>query len=111
MGDRKILSNDTFESNIQKFSIAFFAETIEEIITYNTEYLNGNKNLGKTEKSQSKLKIFENSIIPEITVKTYIKRLFHYTQMEYSTLLLANIYIDRFCEKNTFLIMPNNVFR
>lgn len=55
--------------------------------------------------------IFYLSRIPPISLTDYIKRLVKYTGMDISSLILAIIYIDRFCESKKYILTYNNIYR
>ena len=55
--------------------------------------------------------LFFLSFIPKISLNQYIRNLVKQTNMEISTLILAVIYIDRFCYKNNYTITKNNIIR
>ena len=55
--------------------------------------------------------IFYLSFIPPISLEDYIKRLMKYAKMDVSTLIIAIIYIDNFCDKNQYILTKNNIFR
>lgn len=55
--------------------------------------------------------LFFLSFIPKISLNEYIRNLVKQTNMEISTLILAVMYIDRFCYKNKYTITKNNIIR
>lgn len=55
--------------------------------------------------------IFYLGFIPPISLNEYINHLMKYSNMDISTLILAIIYIDRFCDKNDYNLTKNNIFR
>jgi hypothetical protein len=55
--------------------------------------------------------LFFLSFIPRISLNKYIRHLVKQTNMEISTLILAIIYIDRFCYINHYTITRNNIIR
>ena len=59
----------------------------------------GNKPL----KNKTQGAIFTCTIIPNISIYDYVKRIVKYTNVEQSTLIIALIYIDRICQNNYFI--------
>ena len=55
--------------------------------------------------------LFYLSRLPPISIEDYIKRIFNYTKMNLSSLILSIIYIDRFCESNGYILSLNNIHR
>ena len=47
--------------------------------------------------------------IPSISIEDYIYRIYKNTKMNLSTLIISIIYIDRFCELNSYYISMNNI--
>jgi len=55
--------------------------------------------------------LFYLNRLPPISIEDYIKRIFNYTKMNLSSLILSIIYIDRFCESNGYILSLNNIHR
>ena len=55
--------------------------------------------------------LFFLSFIPRISLNKYIRHLVKQTNMEISTLIIAVIYIDRFCSDKDYTLTKNNIFR
>ena len=55
--------------------------------------------------------IFYLSFIPPISLKDFINRLYKYSKMDISTLIIAIIYIDYFCDNNKYILTLNNIYR
>jgi len=55
--------------------------------------------------------IFYYNRVPAISIDDYIKRIFKNTKMNISSLIMAIIYIDRFCEINRYVLSMNNIHR
>jgi len=55
--------------------------------------------------------IFYFSHIPSISLNDYLNRIFKYTKMNISTLIMAIIYIDSFCQYNKYILSMNNIYR
>ena len=68
-------------------------------------------NLNDIYKLYVKSDIFFLNHIPQISIEDYIKRILKYTQMNISSLILAIIYIDKMCEKNSYILCFNNIHR
>ena len=49
--------------------------------------------------------------IPKIKIEDYITRLYKYSKMEISTLILTYTYIKRFINKENYIISFHNIFR
>ena len=54
---------------------------------------------------------FFTNFLPCISIEDYLKRLFYYTKINISTLILAIVYIDNFCELNRYILTSNNIYR
>jgi hypothetical protein len=94
--------NNQLEENddIEKIIIDSISFNLEKLIIENH---NAAKNCP--------IDIFFLSFIPEISLKNYIRNLVKGTNMEISTLILAVIYIDRFCVNYDYTLTKNNIFR
>lgn len=68
-----------------------------------------NKSIKSKHKSIEKL--FRSKRIPEISVYDYLMRIFKYTEISISTLIIALIYIDRFCENNDIILTHYNIHK
>ena len=55
--------------------------------------------------------IFYFNSIPEISIDDYINRIYKYTKMNISSLIMSIIYIDRFCENNSYVLCMNNIHK
>ena len=55
--------------------------------------------------------IFFLEQIPPISLEKYVRHLVKYTRMNISSLILAVIYIDEFCEKYKYFLTLNNIYR
>ena len=63
---------------------------------------------------QNEEKIFKHfscKKIPKISIEDYIIRMQKYLNFDQSTLMLSLIYLDRFCEINSFILKLNNFHR
>ena len=59
----------------------------------------------------SKDNLFYLDQLPNISLEDYILYLMKYTQINISTLILAVIYIDIFCDKFKYFLTLNNIYR
>ena len=89
--------------NLNKHIIKSIAQSLKEIIKDNIQ----NNQMKYVIKSD----LFYLSRIPPISIEDYIKRIFNYTKMNISTLVMSVIYIDRFCELNGYILSLNNIHR
>lgn len=56
--------------------------------------------------------IFDCREIPDMTIQSYLERIFRYTRAGPSVYVVAYVYIDRFCQNNPgFRINARNVHR
>ena len=55
--------------------------------------------------------IFYFNTIPDINIDDYINRIYKYTKMNISSLIMSIIYIDRFCENNRYVLCMNNIHK
>ena len=109
--DNSYLSKEA-ESNFENKNKLDVNDELENIIidsiSFNLENLiRANQNVAK----YCPQDIFFLSFIPKISLNEYIRILVKQTNMEISTLILAIIYIDRFCYKNNYTITKNNIIR
>ena len=88
--------------------------TSEQVISYISNYIVNLliKNKDKTKKSIVGINdpLYSNKI-PMIKIEDYFIRLFKYSKMEISSLILSFIYVKRFVNKENFIIAFNNIFR
>lgn len=49
--------------------------------------------------------------LPLISIEDYLLRIIDLAEINTSTLILASIYIDRFCERTKFVMIPYNIYR
>ena len=102
-------SNTSFESQ-DKFTPSLKSHIISAIVHNLNEIMEENKQL-KNNLLNLKDNLFYLEQIPEITLENYIYHLIKYTDMSISTLILAVIYIDQFCEKYGYVLSMHNIFR
>lgn len=62
--------------------------------------------------STGKTQIFDCREVPDMTIQSYLERIFRYTKAGPSVYVVAYVYIDRFCQTNPgFRISLTNVHR
>lgn len=63
-------------------------------------------------KSDFKNRVFDCHETPDMTIQSYLERIFKYTKAGPSVYVVAYVYIDRFCQANPgFRITSRNVHR
>ena len=98
--------NSSYESQTSK-EIDLNNQIINSISLSLKDIINENIQIEKYVKKD----MFYLSFIPPISLKDYIIRLFKYSKMEISSLIIAIIYIDSFCNKNKYILTANNIYR
>ena len=100
------LSSEQSQSNQELHNkiIQSIVSSLQEIIKENIE---SNPNINY---KLNKKDIFLN-IIPNITLEQYLNRIFKYTKMEISSLIISIIYIDRFVAANKYVLSYYNIYR
>jgi hypothetical protein len=104
--DRTDRNNDKFFTkslNINLINEKFEIKIIENISDLLCHICNENTNkYNKDNKNKNKTKLEKHflSINPSISVKGYLERLFKYTKVSSSTIVMILIYIDRLCNIN-----------
>jgi hypothetical protein len=97
-------NNDKFFTkslNINLINEKFEIKIIENISDLLCHICNENTNkYNKDNKNKNKLEKHFLSINPSISVKGYLERLFKYTKVSSSTIVMILIYIDRLCNIN-----------
>ena len=96
------LENSTISLDLTNQIITSISSNLEDLII---------DNLNDIYKLYVKSDIFFLNHIPQISIEDYIKRILKYTQMNISSLILAIIYIDKMCEKNSYILCFNNIHR
>ncbi|GMN56324.1 hypothetical protein TIFTF001_025449 [Ficus carica] len=62
--------------------------------------------------NDTRTRIFDCHETPDMTIQSYLERIFRYTRAGPSVYVVAYVYIDRFCQTNPwFRIIPRNVHR
>ena len=90
--------------DLQNKILQSIVSNLQEIIKENIE---SNPNL---KYKLNKKDIFLN-IIPNITLEQYLNRIFKYTKMEISSLIISIMYIDRFIQANNYILTYYNIYR
>ena len=96
-------SQDIYTPSLKFHIISSIAHNLHEIMEENKKLGNDQLNL--------KDNIFYLEQIPNISLEYFINHLFKYTNMSISSLILAIIYIDQFCEKFRYVLSMHNIFR
>ena len=55
--------------------------------------------------------IFYFNSVPNISLDDYLYRIYKYYKMNISSLIMSIIYIDRFCEMNSYVLSMNNIHK
>ena len=74
------------------------------------------KDIIKENIQNNQMKYVQNDIfcfnhVPGILIDDYINRIYKYTKMNISSLIMSIIYIDRFCEINRYVLCMNNIHK
>ena len=102
-------SNTSFESQ-DIYTPSLKSHIISSIVKNLYEIMEENKQMGN-DQFNLKDNIFYLDVIPNISLEYFINHLFKYTNMSISSLILAIIYIDQFCEKFKYALSMHNIFR
>ncbi|XP_010512385.1 PREDICTED: cyclin-U2-2 [Camelina sativa] len=112
---RKLRSDLYSYSNNQNNSetplvISVLSSLIERTLTRNQRI--SSRRTVPASSSSSKTQIFDSREIPDMTIQSYLERIFRYTKAGPSVYVVAYVYIDRFCQTNPgFRISLTNVHR
>lgn len=118
--DTSILSKETNLSTLSASSTSFESQCpisselrkkIIDAVAINLHEIIYENKINNEEKFIVHNDIFYLSKEPSISLTDYIKRLVKYTKMDISSLILAIIYIDRFCESRKYILTYNNIYR
>ena len=102
-------SNTSFESQ-DIYTPSLKSHIISSIVKNLYEIMEENKQMGNDQFNLTD-NIFYLDVIPNISLEYFINHLFKYTNMSISSLILAIIYIDQFCEKFKYALSMHNIFR
>ena len=97
--------NDSEKENTQKRKI------IEKISELFTEICDENKSELNPNNTNTLIKPFISKQIPSISIKDYLTRLYKYSKINNSTIVLILIYIDKICNFNNFKISYFNIHK
>ncbi len=89
-------------SPINSRIISSIAVNLQEII---------DENLMNIKYSYRKGDPFYSFHLPLISLESYLKRIFYLSKIDISTLIIAIIYIDTFCDNNRYILCINNIHR
>ena len=98
----KNIKNFFLISPLNSRIISSIALNLQEII---------NENLMNIKYSYRKGDPFYTLHLPLISLENYIKRIFYFTKIDISTLIISIIYIDTFCDINRYILCLNNIHR
>ncbi|XP_009344074.2 cyclin-U2-1 [Pyrus x bretschneideri] len=88
------------------------ASLIERNMARNQRIAKNCSSLWYMSKDMKKTRIFECHETPDLTIQSYLERIFRYTRAGPSVYVVAYVYIDRFCQNNpAFKINVTNVHR
>ncbi|KAK4847778.1 hypothetical protein QYF36_005833 [Acer negundo] len=91
--------------------ISVLASLIERTMTRN-ERITKNSTWAVLSTKDAKTRVFDCHEIPDMTIQSYLERIFRYTRAGPSVYVVAYVYIDRFCQANPgFRINARNVHR
>ena len=101
------------DSNIP-LVVSVLASLIERSIARNQRIIskNGSYKSCCLSRSDNMTRIFDCHETPDMTIQSYLERIFRYTRAGPSVYVVAYVYIDRFCQTNpVFRINARNVHR
>lgn len=84
---------------------------ITAIVANLKDIIEENKQAGNNKYTIWRDNVFYLDQIPPISLENYIRHLVKHTNMNISSLILSIIYIDKFCEKNKYILSLNNIYR
>ena len=96
-------NSNSINENTERRIISKISELLNDICEENRKDFKNDKN--------PNLKIFVSKIIPNISIKDYLERLYKYTKMNSSTIILILIYIDRLCNIYKFKLTYYNIHK
>lgn len=88
-----------------KDMISSIADIVNEIILTNNQLIK-NQNFVIQDCSA-----FYSPLKPTVSIKLFLKRITKFLKPDNSTYVLALIYIDKICDKKSFVITENNIFK
>lgn len=88
---------------IKKYIVKSISKSLKEIIK---------ENIQNNQMEYIQRDIFYFNSVPGISLDDYINRIYKYTKMNISSLVMSIIYIDRFCEMNNgYVLCMNNIHK
>ena len=116
--DNSVISRETEANSMNTstsegkchFSVINESQIIKAIVTNLKEIIEENRKRINL-KYISKDNIFYMERLPNISLGDYILHIMKYTHINISTLILAVIYIDIFCEKYKYVLTFHNIYR
>ena len=116
--DNSLISRETEANSVNisstenKYKISHFQENqiIKAIVANLNDIIEENRKRINL-KYISKDNLFYLDQLPDISLEDYILYLMKYTKINISTLILAVIYVDKFCDKFKYVLTLNNIHR
>ena len=102
-------SNETIKYNRENSISEINLKIISSIASNLEDIINDNYNMYYH--LISKKDNFSSIYLPCISIEDYLKRIFYYCKINISTLILAIVYIDNFCQLNGYILTLNNIYR
>ena len=100
-------SNTNFESQC-KYTSSLKSHIIKAIVNNLNEIMEENEQM---QNNKLRDNLFYLDQIPNISLEDFIYHLIKYTNISISTLILAVIYLDQFCEKYRYALSIHNIHR
>lgn len=99
--------------HISKITLRIRNEIIIDCFTSKLEKIvNENKDMTREELYEQNRTRFYSPNTPEIDISGVFNKIISlYPNIQYSTIVIIGVYIDRFCRKLEFHLTPNNVIR
>ena len=102
--------NNSSSENKQQLSLINETQIIKAIVANLNDIIEENRKRINI-KYITKDNLFYLDQLPNISLGDYIIHLMKYTHISISTLILAVIYIDKFCEKYKYVLTLHNIYR
>ena len=99
-------ATDNNEAVNNKHLVLTLSRIMTEIVIANSQE---HGNLLCIEKQKKYSFYYENP--PLLSIRNYCERVLKYTHCEESSLIISLLYTDRICEKNNFILTPNNIHK
>lgn len=92
--------------------IAVLSSLLERTMSRNERIISGRRSWPPMSDDDGHRDVFDCSETPDMTIQSYLERIFRYTRAGPSVYVVAYVYIDRFCQANPwFRITSRNVHR